>query len=49
MFAFAHIPTGSTTTEGFNNDVNEVRIALTNGVPTMATVEDERQPGTLYS
>jgi len=44
MLAFAHIPTGSTTTERFNNDVDESKIALTDTVPTMATVEDDRQP-----
>ncbi len=47
MLAFDHIPTGPTTTEGFYNDVDESKIALTNAVPTMATVKDGRQPGTL--
>ena len=47
MLAFAHIPTGPTTKEGFYNDVDESKIPLTNAVPTMATVKDGRQPGTL--
>ncbi len=29
--------------------MDESTIVLTNAVPTMATVEDERQPGTLSS
>ncbi len=47
MLAFAHIPTGPNTTGGFNDDVIEVNIGLTNTVPTMATIEDEIQPGAL--
>ena len=39
--------TAPTATEVFNNDVDKCKIALTNAVPTMATVEDDRQPGTL--
>ncbi len=47
--AFAHIPTGPTKTKRFYIDMDESTIVLTNAVPTMATVEDERQPGTLSS
>ena len=49
MLAFDHIPTGPTTTEGFNNDVGEGKIAPTNTVPSGATVtiKDEKLPGTL--
>ena len=45
--AFAHIPTGPTKTKRCYIDMDASRIVLTNAVPTMATVEDERQPGTL--
>ena len=40
----SHCPT---TTKGSNNDVDKSKIALTNAVSTMATVEDDTQPGTL--